>query len=182
MVTSSKLVRAELFYQVLAYRLDNPTSTIAEACNAVGIPVRNFYRWVAMENDAMDVVRDSLNDAQRTALFEFSQRIYSALTLLLNDAVNPALKTETRLTVLKYVIPLFDDYAKIHHATPGGEDRAPFLKKGPTLEKAQSRLATLDIAITEDGVRVDVMQEQPVIDSTARDVKEDQQKDPQSTQ
>lgn len=165
----SDIVRADLFGQVLEYRLANPTATIEESCAAVGIAKSSFYRWVAMDSEAMVAVKDALNDAQRGALFEYSQRIYSALTMLLDDAVNTKLKTETRLKVLKFAIPLFDDLAKVHHATPGGEDRAPFLKKGPVLEHAQSRLATLDLAITEDGVRVDILRDQPIIEAFLQD-------------
>lgn len=164
------MIRANLFLQVLQYRMDNPAASIEEACNKVGVSKRTFYSWVASDSEAMQVVKESLNDAQRGALFEYSQRIYTALTMLLDDAVNKGIKAETRLKILRFAIPLFDDFAKVHHATPGTEDQAPFLKKGPMLEHAQSRFATIDLAMTEDGVHIEVSKDVSVIDGLAQDL------------
>ena len=167
--TITDVVRMDLFAQVLEYRLEHPESTVQEACEKVGVPRRTFYAWLSSDSEAMLAVKDTLNDSQRASLFEYSQRLYTGLTLLLDDFIDPKNKPEVRMKLGKWLIPFFDDVAKIHHATPGGEDRAPFLKDGPKLERAQSRLATLDLAITEDGVRVEVLRDEPLLELEARD-------------
>jgi len=169
MATPSEIIRADLYRQIIELCLTEEDMTIEKACQKVGVSRRTFYSWVASDNDAMLLVRQALGDTQRAALFDFSQTLYAALSMMLADAVDSKKKPETRLKVMKFLLPLFDEYAKVHHAAPGGEDQAPFLKQGPVLEHAQSRLATLDIAVDENGVRIDIMQDKPIIDGIARD-------------
>ena len=182
METSKDLVRANLFLRIINYQIENPGCTVQEACDAIGVPVRTFYSWVAKDADAMTATKDMLNEAQRGSLFDFSQHVYSGLKMLIDDFTNPGIKPETRMKLAKFLMPVFEEYAKIHHASPGGEDRAPFLRTGPVLEHAQSRLATLDIAVNEDGVRIDVLQDTPIIDAVVRDSQQPEQQAENPTQ
>lgn len=156
-------LRSALIIKVQTIRLETGC-TLLEACEQAGINIRSYHRWVAEQPEAIELVREYLNEGQRNALMSWSQAYGRVVTSFIEALDDPAVKYETKLKIIKYLEPAMDQLAKAYHASPGGEDRAGFLKKGPTLLQAQSRLATLDLAITEQGVRVDILQDQPVVD------------------
>jgi len=162
-----EIVRVEVLARILQDKIENPRRSIREICQDRNVPIDVFYRWVANDSKAMSIVRDSLSAAQRNALLDFSDSLYNAIRLLIRDATNSELPTETRIQALKFLVPLMDNLASTYQAQPVDTNAADFLRKGVEIAPAKSRFHSVEVSVDEDGVRIEVSKERDPIDVEA---------------
>lgn len=148
--------------------LQEEGNTIEEACQAVGMSRSSFYEWVRKAPDMMDTVREHVGEQQRLLMVRLMVAWQRGLEELAEDLESKTLKTKDRVIALKLVRPILEDLLNTFHAQPGAEEAAhEFLKKGVTLQRQPSRMASLEVEPTETGgLKVHVSQYNDILDIT----------------
>lgn len=148
--------------------LQEEGSTIEEACQAVGISRSSFYEWARKAPDMMEAVREHVGEQQRYLMVRLLVAWQRGLEELATDLESKSLKTKDRVIALKLVRPILEDLLETFHAQPGAEEAAhEFLKKGVTLQRQPSRMASLEVEPTETGgLKVHVSQYNDILDIT----------------
>lgn len=163
---STKLVRQAEAFGILIQAL-NENTTPLEICKQKGIDYRTYQNWISQDPSALDSLRQFIQVAQLRSLAEIEAVWPLLVNLILEDAVDPTLKTKERLAIAQWLLEYKEILEKQYHAEPGAEDEAhAFLKEGPALTKIRSRMASLEIEPSERGVTVHVTREDDVIDIT----------------
>ncbi len=161
---ASRLHRINQAIQVLGVLFEFPDTSVVDACNQIGIEPRTFYRWVHKGETTIDSLREFIAHQQREILIHVSAGRQAAVQHLINDAVHENTSTRDRVMAMKYLDDIREALERAHHAAPGiEEDAHAFLKQGPKTTLMKSRLASIEVRETDDGVNLDVYREQEVI-------------------
>jgi hypothetical protein len=149
-------------------RMADPKLSVEDACAAVGIEERTYYRWVKKGEDTIEVIRGFIADQQRMMLMSLVVSQAEAIRLLNEDAVDTGTSTKDRVIAMSYLDQVREELERQLHAAPGVEEDAHrFLKQGPNIELKKSRLASIEVRGDDDGgVTVDVFKESEIIDVT----------------
>jgi hypothetical protein len=168
----TKLARVAQAVEVTALRFQHPDWTIEKACEEVGITEKVYRTWVYSGEGLIEAARGLIGQMQRKTLIDISAAKAKAIEMLIEDAINEHTSTKDRVLALNYLEKEVTELQRVLHAAPGIEEKAhDFLKKGPKIERKQSRLASVHIEPDETGgVDVTVYQDQEIIDAEARDV------------
>lgn len=171
----TRLKRVAQTVQVLGMLMINPEMSQQAACDEVGIDPRTFRNWLHSGDNTIETLRGFLTMTQREMLTELSVARMQIVRLLIKDALDPLTPAKDRVTLERRLDEIANELQRIHHATPGVEEGAnKFLKEGPLIEKQRSKLATVDVERTEEGVTLHVYEEQDVIDVTPSPSESDQ--------
>lgn len=163
----TRLQRIAQTVQVMGLLMQNPEMTREDACQQAGITPRTYRDWLQSGDETIEALRGFLTMTQRETLFELSQARMKIIQLLIRDALDPLTASKDRVLIEKRLDEIAQELQRVHHATPGiEEDANQFLKEGPKIEKQRSRLASVDVERTKDGVTVHVFEERDVIDVT----------------
>lgn len=161
---ASRLHRVNQAIQVLAILFEFPDTSIVDACNQIGIEPRTFYRWVHKGETTIDSLREFIAHQQKEILIHVSAGRQVAVQHLINDAVHENTSTRDRIMALRYLDEVREALERAHHAAPGiEEDAHAFLKQGPKTSKMKSRLASIEVRETDDGIDLEIYKEQDVI-------------------
>jgi len=161
--------------------LQEEGQTVEEACAAVGMSKSSFYEWVRKAPDMMETVREHVGEQQRLLMVRLMVAWQRGLEELAADLESANLKTKDRIMALKLIRPILEDLLDTFHAQPGAEEAAhEFLKRGVTLQRQPSRMASLEVEPTETGgLKVHVSQYRDILDLAAQDPQPSQEPDPQ---
>jgi hypothetical protein len=167
---TSQLIREGQALQVSLLRAFNAKLTVTEACEQVGISYKVYHDWTLKNTGYADTLRNFIAQTQQNLLSELEVAWVKGVTLLLEDFTSPNTKTTDRIALAKFLLDLKNSLEDSLHAKPGNEDTArDFLKQGPRLEKAKSRMASLEIEPTQDGgISVEISQYRDIIDATPK--------------
>jgi len=123
--------------------------TVVEACQTIGIPRSSFYYIVENNPEAISELQSIIdaNNREQLGLILLSKN--EMLCKIIEDGLSDTTKPKERLAIylklnelsdrLTDNLPIESDYAKRAHE---------FLKRGPQLVHAQSRLITTERTIT----------------------------------
>lgn len=165
----------------MAIIFESPSTTILDACIEVGIEPRTFYRWVHKGENTIDSLREFIGNQQREILMEVSSARQEAITRVIQDAIHENTATRDRILALRYLDVVREDLERAHHAAPGVEEEAhEFLKKGPNTSQMKSRLASIEVREVDDGIDIDIIKGQDVIDVNPPEEKSSQTPDDDS--
>jgi len=163
----TRLKRIAATMQVLGMLMQNPEMTQQEACDEVGITPKTYRAWLHSGDDTIETLRGFLTMTQRETLAELSIARMQIVRLLIKDALDPLTPAKDRVTLERRLDEIANELQRVHHATPGIEEGAnQFLKQGPIIQQQKSKLATVDVERTGEGVTVHVYEERDVIDVT----------------
>lgn len=153
---SSIITRENQAIQVLFLILQNPRTTIAEACASIGITEDIYRRWIQHNPDSLDAIRDFIGASQKEMLFAIETAWPVAISELISDAVSPNTSVKNRIGAIKALQTIKTELENIHHAQPGVEEAAyAFLKRGPALKSVKPRMG-VEIEQTDTGIRIEL--------------------------
>ena len=140
---------------------------VSEACEQVGITERVYRDWLHKGDNTIEALRGFLTMAQREQLSKIVTARLQIVDLIIADALDPLTAPKDRVMLERRLDEIAFELQRTHHAVPGiEEDANKFLKEGPVIESKKSRLASIDVERTKDGVTVNVYEEHDVIDIT----------------
>jgi hypothetical protein len=157
---------------VLSLTIDGQ-HTVIEACEVVGVPVSTFYEWVKKGSDTIDAFRGLLAEQQKLQLLVITAARTANIRAVANQVTDPEAKVsiKERKIADSMLAKYGDELEKNLHAAPGNEEAASqFLSRGPKLKTQQSRFASMEIESTDDGLRIDFMKDENVIDAETKDI------------
>lgn len=144
-------LRRHSIWEVRAYQFEHKCTT-EEACKAVGINPRTYYRWIATDPDSIEVFREMMVTGQKSAFVDMLSSIPVGLETLSKRLASPDINTAEALAIIKLFMPIMNEFADTYHAQPGAEDEAAaFLKKGVKTKQSSSRLQ-VNIEIVEPDI------------------------------
>lgn len=169
-LTPTEIKRLNQVYQVLDIRFENPTITLADACDEVGIAKSTFYYWMNTSKDFIGSMRERIAEQQRQQLITLESAHNAGLGYLAAAVAQEDTPDLDRVRIMRYLDPVMEQLQRSLHAQPGQEEEAhEFLKEGPHIETKKSRLASVEVRTGDDGVTLDIYKEQDVIDVTPSD-------------
>jgi len=164
--------RTAAVLEVLQMTIDGKCSILA-ACEEVGIPVSTYYSWVRKGEDTISAVRDLLAEQQREQLLLLTAAQAANIRAIADRVMDPdaTVSLKDRKIADGVLRHYAEDLEKSLHAQPGYEEAASqFLMKGPTLKIKVSRLASMEITSSEDGLSIEDISDDNTIDAQAKDV------------
>lgn len=176
LTAQSQMLRISQCISVMFTLYEKPELSEREACEIVGISPDVYREWLRREPEAINSLRNFIAETQRDLLFQLSIARNTGVGHLINAVVDKETGVKARISALAYLDKVREELEKSHHAQPGVEEEAHgFLKTGPQLTSGKSRLASLEVSRTEDGITVNIFKEDPVIDQELRLAEEDNQ-------
>lgn len=156
--------------QVLLLLFLNSDLTVTKACEAVGITERKYRYWLANGENAIEMTRSLIDSQQKQLVSELAIAKNEIIGKLIADATSKITKPLERAKIFEVLSEELDKLQNIYNVRPGFEERAQaFLKKGPVIEKKESRFASIDIEETEEGFRIGINKESEVVDGDFTD-------------
>lgn len=163
--TDTQLVKVSLAQQVLTLLFYEPTLTVERACEIAGISLRQYRYWLSHGGEAIGNTRDLIDRQQRELISDIAVAKGKIIQLLIKDATSPLAKPLERKAILETLDVILNEYQTIYNVRPGIEEEAQeFLKHGPTIEKKESRFASIEVEETETGFRIGLNENPKVID------------------
>lgn len=158
----TKIAQAQQVLMLLFYE---PNLTIGQACDRVGITERQYRYWLATGNEAINKTRDLIDQMQRELISEIAVAKFKIIRMLINDATNELTKPLDRNKLYETLDIALSELQSVYNVRPGIEEKAQeFLKKGPSIERKQSRFASIDIEETETGFRIGLNEPKDIVD------------------
>jgi len=152
----------------MALMIQDPTTKTKDAAEAAGLSAFQFRDWIRKHPKTIEAIREFVTLMQKDLLFDLVQAERGIVMMMIDDATNPLTSGRDRVTIHKWLYEYGGVLQKSLHAIPGVEESAhSFLKEGPMTESKKSRLASIEVSRTEDGVTVEVFEDQDdIIDIT----------------
>jgi hypothetical protein len=164
-IISKKDIRVNQVQHVLMLLFQQPDISINQACEQVGINEDTYRYWLAKGDDSIDAVRDFIDQQQRELISEIAVAKGRIVRMLINDATDVLTKPLERKALFESLSEELDELQTVYNVRPGiEEDAQAFLKKGPSIEKKQSRFASIDIEETDSGFRIGLNESKDIID------------------
>ncbi len=152
--------------QVLMLLFYQPNMTIRSACEKVGITERKYRYWLASGDEAIERTRELIDAQQRELISEIAIAKGEIIRKMISQATESTTKPLDRVALYNTLNEELNLLQGVYNVRPGIEEKAhEFLKQGPKTTKKKSRFASLDIKESEDGVQIDIIREEDVIDA-----------------
>ena len=156
--------------EILKMKFEEPKSTITELCEDVGISRQQYYRYLEEGQEIVNILRQLIFKSKRVELATIASSRHTVLNNLITQAV-ASNDIDELVKALKYIDDHEEKLQDDLGAKPGLEDEArEFLKKGPKIAKQESKFASIRVSPDGDGVQIDVMRENEVVEGEFEDV------------
>lgn len=163
--------------QVLVMLFLEPSLTVSDACDIVGITKDKYYYWLSRGKEAISITRSLIDDQQKQMVSEIAIAKREIIRKLIADATDITTKPLERAKLFEVLNEELDKLQSIYNVRPGIEEKAQeFLKQGPTISPKKSKFASIDIEETDSGFRIGLSEEKDIVDGEVKDL-QDQQND-----
>jgi len=147
MKSLAKSARVNTALQVIQHM--NNGMTVAEACSAVGIPRSSYYYLVEHHPEAMAEVQAIIDTNNREQLGLILLSKTEMLQKIIEDGLSDGTKPKDRLAIYMKLNELADALTDtLHIDSQISKDAHEFLKRGPHLIHATSKLTAIEKTIT----------------------------------
>lgn len=127
----------------------NNGMTVAEACRMVGIPRSSYYYLVENHPEAMAEVQTIIDTNNRDQLGLILLSKTAMLQKIIEDGLSDATKPKDRLAIYLMLNELVDALTDtLHIDSQLSKDAHEFLKRGPHLIHATSKLTAIESTLT----------------------------------
>lgn len=143
----AKSARVNTALQVIQHM--NNGMTVAEACRTVGIPRSSYYYLVENHPEAMAEVQTIIDANNREQLGLILLSKTEMLQKIIEDGLSDATQPKDRLAIYLKLNELADVLTdSLHIDSQLSKDALEFLKRGPNLTHAKSKLTAVERTIT----------------------------------
>jgi hypothetical protein len=143
----AKASRVNTALQVIHHM--NEGMTVVEACRAVGMPRSSYYYIVENNPQAIAEVQAIIDANNREQLGLILVSKTEMLRKIIEDGLSDMTKPKDRLAIYVKLDELLDRMTDtLHVESQLSKDAHEFLKRGPVLEPAKSRLTATERTIT----------------------------------
>lgn len=151
--------------QVLLLLFLNPKMSVAEACRQTNITVDKYRYWLAKGEDVINRTRELIENQQRVLISEIATTRIAIIHQMMKDATDELTKPLERAKLFEVLSAELEELQAIYNVRPGIEqDAQEYLKRGPKIEKQESRFASIDIEETDSGFRIGLNESKDIID------------------
>jgi len=157
--------------EVLQLKFEDPTKSIKELCEDTGITRKTYYAKLDEGKLIIETLRNLITKSKRIQLATIAVGKHEILDRMIKEALDSN-NLDELVKVNKYLDEHAENLQDDLGAKPGLEDDAQdFLKKGPSIEKQESKFASIRIGKDEDGEpTIDIYKQHDVLDGEFEDV------------
>ena len=170
-LTPYEQARVAQCQKVLLLLFLEPSLTTKTACEQVGITYDQYRYWLIRGESAINDTRELIDAQQRELISEIAVAKGKIIRQMITDATSVETKPLERKALYQTLDDALDELQTVYNVRPGiEEDAQAFLKHGPTIEKKQSRFASIDIEETETGFRIGLNEDKDILDGEIKEV------------
>ena len=101
--------------QVHTLILTNPDMTQAAACAQVGIDPKTYRKWIALQDEALELLEQTRVEIDRQDYADYLMRRSVISNQFVMDAMGPGVSITERIKALEFIDEKIDEYSSRYH-------------------------------------------------------------------
>lgn len=118
---------------------DNPRMSQAKACANVGIDPKTYRKWIATQEDALEVVEEAKRKGERIQFSTYLTAKCAIVDSFVTDAIKPGVSITERIKALEHIEKRIDELSDLYHVVDVEAEQD--LLSGPNQKPGISKMA-----------------------------------------